>query len=209
MKVPKEQFVLRKHHLAHVPELGVEKGFLNKNFALGCSMQNCNAKCCREGVWLDPTEQKKILDHQGLIQRHMEPHQDKNPDSWFDNSYQQDADFPSGQCLGTQTRSYGCIFLDSVGRCTLQKAATAEGLPKFFLKPFFCVAYPLAIEEGVLAFDDADFANRPECCSVVKGGEQSVFDVCLEELEYVLGKEGVEELRQHEKDPLPKPPPTV
>ena len=33
MKVPKEQFVLRKHHLAHVPELGVEKGFLNKNFA--------------------------------------------------------------------------------------------------------------------------------------------------------------------------------
>lgn len=198
MTIQKEPYVLRKHHLKHIPELTVEKGFLEKNFADGCSMQRCNARCCREGVWLDPIERRKILDHAEMIQRHMEPHQDKDPERWFDNSYQKDEDFPSGQSLGTQTRPYGCIFLDSVGRCTLQKAAMAEGLPKFFLKPFFCVAYPLAIENGMLVYDDPDFVNRPECCSVIKGGEQTVFDVCLEELEFVLGKEGVEELKQHQ-----------
>lgn len=193
----KEPFVLRNHHLVHIPELGVEKGFLGKHFARGCSMQQCNSQCCRQGVMIDPSEKQRILDHAEMIQRNMEPHQDKNPDSWFDDTDERDADFVSGRALGTEMKSYGCIFLDSIGRCTLQKAAVAEGLPKFFLKPFYCVAYPITIDDGVLVMDDADFVNRQECCSVVNNGEQTVFDVCLEELEFVLGAEGVEELKGH------------
>ena len=162
-------------------------------------MQHCNAQCCRFGVLIDPTEQKRILDHVEIIQRQMEPHQDKNPASWFEDTEEQDLDFPSGRAVGTQVKPYGCNFLDSIGRCTLQKAAMAEGLPKFFLKPFYCVAYPLTIEDGILLMDDPDLAGRPECCSIVKDGEQTVFDVCLEELEFVLGKEGVEELKQQER----------
>jgi len=197
MKKQTEPFVLRRHHLTHIPELGVEKGFLDKNFARGCSMYHCNSQCCRHGVMIDPDEKQNILNHAEMIQRYMEPHQDKDPSSWFDDTDEVDADFPSGRALGTQMKSYGCIFLDTAGRCTLQKAAMGEGLPKFSLKPFYCVAYPLTIEDGVLVMDDPDFVGRSECCSIVPNGEQSVFDVCPEELEFVLGKEGMQELKEH------------
>lgn len=192
-----EPFVLRNHGLKHIPGLKVEQGFLGKNFIKGCSMQQCNAACCRHGVMLDPKDRDKILEHAPLIQKYMEPHQPKDTAQWFEELDEQDADFPSGRALGTQERSTGCVFLDSAGLCVLQKTAMAEGMPKFSLKPFFCVAYPITLEDGVLVTDDADFTNRQECCSTVRNGEQTVFDVCEEELEYMLGKSGLDELKQH------------
>ena len=191
-----EPIVLRRHHLHHIPELRVEQGFLDKKFAAGCSMFQCNSTCCRHGVMLDPADRQRILDHKDLVLKYMEPHQEKNPDAWFDNEEEDDADFPSGRAVGTQARSYGCVFLDTAGRCVLQKAAMAEGMDKFALKPFFCVAFPVTLEDGVLVTDDPEFTNREECCSVVKQGSLTVLDVCREELEFMLGPEGLEELKE-------------
>ena len=162
-----------------------------------CSMNNCTANCCRYGVWVDVAERDKILVHTELIQRHMEPHQEKNPVNWFEPREIIDSDFPSGRMTGTQVRDTGCVFLDSHGRCVLQKAATEEGLGKFFLKPFFCVAYPITIENGVLMVDDEEFPDNSQCCSPVPNGELNVFDICAEELEFTLGAEGFSEFRQN------------
>ncbi len=192
-----EPFVLRRHRLRHLPELKVEEGFLHKRFATGCSMQHCNAACCRHGVLVDPKEREKILSHAPLIQRYMESHQVKDPEDWFDDTVEPDADFPSGTAVGTKMKSYGCVFLDSSGLCVLQKAAMGEGMPKFSLKPFYCVAYPVTLDNGVLVTDDPDFTDRTECCSTINGGELTVLDVCREELEFVLGTEGLDELLQH------------
>ena len=186
--------MLTKHHLAHLPKLAVADNIVQGGFQKGCSMANCNASCCAHGVFLDIKERDKILLHAEVIQRHLEAHQDHDPRRWFEDREFNDADFPSGRATGTQTRDYGCVFLDSKGHCVLQKAAVEEGMEKFALKPFFCVAFPIAIEHGTLMIDDVNVINRPECCQATSPGDLTVFEVCAEELEFVLGKEGVQEL---------------
>ncbi|HMD13803.1 MAG TPA: hypothetical protein VKI62_04195, partial [Bacteroidota bacterium] len=104
-------------------------------------------------------------------------------------------DFPSGRAVGTQARPYGCVFLNSSGKCSLQIAAVAEGMDRFALKPFYCVAYPVVIEHGVLTLDNEQGIDRTECCTAVTVHDRSIFDVCGEELEFVLGKDGAEELQ--------------
>ncbi len=159
-------------------------------------MVNCDAACCSYGVWVDVQERDQILAHASLVRRTMEPQQERNPDRWFEQHEEEDADFPSGRCVGTVATARGCVFLDSVGRCVLQTAALAEGLPKFFLKPFFCASYPVLIEEGMLTIDSPDFVSRTSCCTLQTGGELGVMDVCAEELEFVLGGEGFRELKE-------------
>lgn len=192
--------LLHHHKVSHISELKVDPSIFEATFSAGCSMANCNATCCKQGVMVDLVEREKILTHASLIQRYMEPHMEKNPDVWFDTEEEQDLDFPSGRAVGTQTRDYGCVFLDSAGRCVLQKAAAAEGMSKFALKPFFCFAFPITIERGVVMVDDPEFTTRPECCSTVRSGTQPALDVCVEELEFVLGKAGFGELQSVAKN---------
>lgn len=187
--------ILQRHRLNHLGALRVGEGMFSNRFASGCSMTACNATCCQGGVTLDVAERDAILAHADLITGHMEPDQEHDSAGWFDNTVIQDPDFPSGLAVSTETTERGCVFLDRAGRCVLQKAAMAEGKPKFFLKPFFCVAFPITIEHGVLETDEPDFTDRPHCCSVVESGSLSPVDVCAEELEFMLGREGFLELR--------------
>ncbi len=187
--------VLRNHKLSHLPELKVDGNLFESRFARGCATFNCNASCCQTGVWVDVEERNLILSKSDIVQRHMGPGQDKNPSRWFEKREFVDKDFPSGRSVGTRVRNHHCVFLDSHGRCVLQKATIAEAEGKFDLKPFVCSAYPIAIEDGALTIDDEEVTARPQCCSVVPGGKLNVFDVCREELNYVLGAEGVQELR--------------
>ncbi|HWP81523.1 MAG TPA: DUF3109 family protein [Bacteroidota bacterium] len=185
-----------KHKLGHLPQLTVDERLLQPLFAADCSVANCNAACCRHGVMVDVHEKANILDHSDLIRRYMDSHQEHDPAHWFDDWEEEDADFPSGRCTGTQVRDYGCVFLNSAGQCVLQKAATAEGMPRFALKPFFCVAYPITLERGVLTIEDPGLVNRPCCCSIVEHGSSTAMEVCREELEFVLGQDGLNALRQ-------------
>lgn len=187
--------VLRNHRLNHIRALRVGQGMFSKHFASGCLMSACDATCCGGGVSLDVAERDVILKHAELIVHHMEPGQERDAAAWFDDHVVEDRDFPSGLAVGTQVTGRGCVFLDSAGRCMLQKAAMAEGMPKFSLKPFFCVAFPITIEHGVLDTDEPDFTDRPRCCSVVESGSLSPVEVCTEELEFMLGHEGFLELR--------------
>ena len=185
---------IQAHRLNHLPTLSVDPALFEPKFAGECSMNNCNAHCCREGVWVDPLEQQKILEHAHTIIRHMDPGQETDPARWFDGEVEEDPDYPSGRCEGTRTTERGCVFLDDRGWCVLQKAAAAEGMDKFALKPYYCVAFPLTIAEGVLTVDDPDFTNRTACCSTIDGGAHAPADVCREELEFMLGTDGLREL---------------
>ena len=187
---------LKRHRMTHVGEMHVDPLLFRPVFHANCSMRNCNGRCCAEGVLLDPRDKERILAHAALIQKYLESGMDRDPAAWFDGNVEADPDFPSGFCEGTAADERGCVFLDSRGLCTLQKAAVGEGMHKFALKPFYCVAYPLTLEAGTLTIEDGDFTNRPSCCSSVDDGHQSVFDVCGEELEYMLGAEGASELRK-------------
>jgi hypothetical protein len=189
------QHILRRHHLSHIPALLLKENFFSARYAPSCSMDRCSAACCKFGVYADVEERKNILQHAEIIKRHLEPHQEHDETKWFEQEVYDDADFPSGKTVGTSALSYGCVFLDSTGRCALQKASTAEGLGRYFLKPFYCFAYPITILNGELVVDDEEFLNKPECCQPDREGTKDIFDLCDEELRFVLGEEGFEELK--------------
>lgn len=186
--------ILQKHHLIYIPELKVDENIFNLRFTSNCDVKSCKGACCRWGVFVDIPEREKILAHADLIRRYMEPHQEHNPQLWFEKNEISDTDFPSGRSVGTQAFDYGCVFLDSIGLCALQKACTAESMNPFTLKPFYCVAYPLTIENGVLLIDEVELENGTPCHIINADGILTVFESCATELNYVLGKEGVKEL---------------
>jgi hypothetical protein len=193
--------ILRKHKLKHIPELLVDPEILAQRFMPNSAMCNCNGTCCAEGVLLDVKEKELILAHADLIKNYLEPEQEKDTTKWFDNNIEYDADFPSGKCDGTAVQGNSCVFLCSKGLCALQKTAMAEGMDKFALKPFYCVAFPITIDEHVLTTYEPEFTNRRQCCSIVPDGPLTVLDVCREEFEYILGAEGLKEIEElfHEK----------
>jgi len=184
---------IQSHRLSHLPELRLDPALFEPTYDDGCSMEQCNAHCCRDGVFLDPAEKQKILDHAEIIVKQMDPHQVKDPERWFDGEIVEDADFPSGTCTGTTAVEYGCVFLNSRGWCVLQKAAVEAGMHKFDLKPYFCVAFPLTISSGVVTVDDGSFTNRSQCCSPGRNPQLAPADVCREELTFMLGSDGLDE----------------
>jgi len=188
--------VLKNHQLRHIPELQVDPEILSQRFMSNSAMCNCNGTCCSEGVLLDVKEKEKILAHADLIKKYLEPQQEKDSSKWFDDTVERDADFPSGMCDGTAVKGKSCVFLCSKGLCALQKTAMAEGMNKFELKPFYCVAFPITIDGHVLTTYEPEFTNRQQCCSIVTEGSLTVLDVCLEEFEYILGTEGLKELEE-------------
>ena len=186
--------IVHNHKLEHIAELQIDPEFLIQRFSSNSSMCNCNGTCCAEGVLLDVREKEKILAHADLIKKYLDPQQEKDTAKWFDNNVEHDIDFPSGKCDGTAIYGRGCVFLCGKGLCALQKTAMAEGMDKFALKPFYCVAFPITIDDHVLTTYEPEFTNRQQCCSVVSQGPQTALDVCREEFEYILGVEGLKSM---------------
>ncbi|HEX5000224.1 MAG TPA: DUF3109 family protein [Terriglobia bacterium] len=181
--------ILKHHRVPHIPALRVDPGLAGARFPQACSMTQCSGACCRDGVWADPIEQDRILQHAETIQRAMDDAQEKNPARWFDLEDPDDPDFPSGRAVGTTTVNGGCVFLNSEKRCVLQIVANEE---TGVLKPFYCFAFPITIDNGTLCLDD----GRDACCTASAGGSRTVLDLCPDELTHVLGQEGLDELRK-------------
>jgi len=154
-------------------------------------MTRCAGRCCAHGVYVALTEREAILDNVAAIQAQMDASQAKDPALWFDPEPIEDADFPSGRAVGTAEVNGGCVFLNDAGRCVLQKASTAQ---TGNLKPFFCIAFPVTIDKGMLCLDDP---RAVECCTPDPNGHRTVVDLCGHELDHVLGTEGADELRHY------------
>jgi hypothetical protein len=188
-----------------VGRLRVAASLLEERFAAGCDTRRCVGRCCRSGVWLDLGDRDRVLAHAPLVQAAMDPGQPRDPRRWFSRLTTEDADFPSGRAVHTRVRGGRCVFLNGSGRCVLQKAATEARL-RVPLKPFFCTAFPVTIDAGVLTLDDRDFRAGEPCCDSTDGGPLTVFDTCGMELRHVVGRAGVAALRRLARRRSPRPP---
>lgn len=191
--------VLRKHRLAFLPELKVGEDIFTTRYERSCSMLNCRGRCCADGVELDLTDRDRILEHASLIQQQMDETQDHNPANWFQGQ-KADTDFPSGVSTTTVLKADGCNFLNKHGQCVVHIAESKAPPGTGYLKPFFCRAFPVCILNSTLCVDDEQCPEESACCGPVKTGPLSIIDVCAFELEYVLGKEGLAELRKMEAE---------
>jgi hypothetical protein len=125
----------------------------------------------------------------------MDDSQVTDENAWFDGRIEDDSDFPSGKCVGTSVINGKCAFLDSRGRCSIQRAAVEEGFDKWAWKPLYCVLFPLDVSDGVIRFDDL-LQNDQRCCSTSTQFSTPLFESCHEELIHIIGADGLEEMRK-------------
>jgi Fe-S-cluster containining protein len=198
-------FTLRDHDLSHLPNLNVGEELFTRRFDRGCSMYNCSAYCCRDGVIVDIKHRDRVLAEAPLVRKYMEPTQEQDSTEWFEIEEQKDMDFPSGLASNTRVVNGTCVFLDTQRRCVLQRAEVESP----GLKPFYCRTYPVAIIHGRVTLDDEHCPGETQCCGPVDGGTMSALDVCAEELEFMLGAPaaGLEELRRLETETLKRQAP--
>lgn len=167
--------------------------FVNK-----CDICICSGECCYYGVYTDKKEYEKILSIKEQIINAMDDSQCKDPAKWFEEP-EKDPDFESGVAVGTEIYNGKCVFLDKQGYCTLQKIALKNGEYKWKYKPLYCILFPLVIYEGVLTIDD-DHLGRMHYCNKIQNQSSTVFDACKNELMYLLGEKGYEELLQYRNE---------
>ena len=184
--------VLTEHALEHLGPLPVSRQLFASRFTSGCAMSNCRGTCCNGGVSVDLRHRDRILAEAPLVLRYMDATQERDATAWFEPEEIPDSDVPSGAAASTRVVNGGCVFLDARGRCVLH-AAEAESPG---LKPFFCRTYPIAIVNGVLTVEHDYCPEETHCCGPVDGGPLTIFDVCAEELVYMLGERGARELHK-------------
>jgi hypothetical protein len=165
-------------------------------YPAGHSPCACVSECCAGGVFIDLKERDVILEHQEMIVRRMDETQTTDVSRWFEPEVQEDPDYPSGQCIGTEVYGDKCVFLDKAGRCAIQLAAVAEGLDRWAWKPMYCVLYPIEISEGVVGFNPM-LQGEQRCCSVKSQFEVPLFQACRAELVHLIGNEGFAALEEH------------
>jgi len=168
-----------------------------KGFAVGCGPYRCQTTCCHSGVFVDVKEKETILQHQEQIKLKMDETQTTNETHWFEHRIEEDSDFPSGYSVGTEVYNNKCVFLRSDGRCSIQLVSAEQYGDPWKIKPFYCIAFPITIENGLLTFDDFQQGEAP-CCSIADEAEIPLIDSCKAELEFVLGKDGYQQLKEYQ-----------
>ncbi len=156
----------------------------------------CTSVCCSGGVYADVKERDVILSHKEMIKKHLDETQVSDEQYWFEKEESVDTDFPSGRCVGTEVHNNKCVFLDKLGRCSIQVASVEAGMHKWAIKPLFCILYPIEVSENVIGFDDMLQKEQP-CCTIDTSFDVPMFEACHEELTHLVGEDGMERMRQY------------
>lgn len=171
----------------------IDPVLFKKGFSKGCGPLACESTCCSVGVFADLKEKGLILSHKETVKKYMDDTQTIDDSQWFDSEVFDDNDYPSGKAVGTQVFNNKCVFLNKLGMCSLQIAGASEGMGRWALKPFYCIAFPITVDEGVLTFDDFQ-QGKTQCCSSIDAKESTLVESCRDELELILGHDGYKEL---------------
>jgi hypothetical protein len=153
----------------------------------------CTSRCCLHGVYLDPTERDQILSCADVVEKYLDETQTKDRMKWFDNSEEEDSDFPSGKCVSTEVYNEKCVFLNQKGQCVLQVAEIEEKMPTLSLKPYYCILFPIVKVNGVYQYDDLCFGESA-CCTASRMRDEKMVEVCSNELRHALGASKYDEV---------------
>jgi hypothetical protein len=178
-----------------------------------CRLDECQGACCLHGTWVDQVEIQDILAHAELIMPHMQSGA-VDPKDWFDERHDRDPHALSGEVGHTtvlpDADHYGgtaCIFLRQDHKCALQTAAIEGQLHPWRFKPFYCILHPLDLdEEGCITLDETELMlAEPGSCLRPAEKSSPLIDTFAEELRYLLGEKGYQQLKKQERASLKEP----
>jgi hypothetical protein len=167
----------------------VSHELLTRGFPAGGGPCRCTSTCCEGGVYADVRERDQILAQKERIAQEMDATQTRDDAVWFEDEIIHDADFPSGECVGTNVHNDKCVFLRADGRCSIQVASVRAGLHKWAWKPLFCILFPIEITDRIIGFDSMLQEQQP-CCTVHEQFTIPLFEGAREELVHLLGEDG-------------------
>ena len=173
----------------------IDPRIFTQTFVNCCDISKCSGECCYYGVYTDKKESDNILEMKDKVINAMDDSQTKDVSKWFE-APEVDEDFDSGIAVGTELYNGKCVFLDKEGFCTLQKMAMSESEFKWKYKPLYCILFPLVIYNGAITIDD-EHLDRMHYCNLKQNQESTFFEACSEELEFLLGKKGMTELKKY------------
>lgn len=165
-------------------------------FVKNCDISKCYGECCYNGVYADKLEAEKILSVKGKLINIMDDSQTKDYEQWFEDILEDD-DFHSGYCQGSNVHNNKCVFLDKIGFCSLQKLAIQENLDKWYFKPKYCILYPLTFVNKIISVDTENLDCHYNC-NRFNSEKYSVIETCSEELKYLLGDDGFNQLLEYQ-----------
>lgn len=178
-----------------IKEYYIDPIIFTQGFPTGCDVCVCSGECCYYGVYTDKLEHEKILEIKDDLIEIFDDSQTKDVSKWFEEP-EEDEDFESGIAVGTELYNGKCVFLDKQGFCSLQKIAMKQGEMKWKYKPLYCILFPLIIYDGAITIDD-EHLDRLHYCNKIENQPSTVYEACKEELELLLGKDGMKELEDY------------
>lgn len=178
-----------------IKEYYIDPIIFTQGFPTGCDVCICSGECCYYGVYTDKLEHEKILEIKDDLIEIFDDSQTKDVSKWFEEP-EEDEDFESGIAVGTELYNGKCVFLDKQGFCSLQKIAMNQGEMKWKYKPLYCILFPLIIYDGAITIDD-EHLDRLHYCNKIENQPSTVYEACKEELELLLGKDGMKELEDY------------
>jgi len=170
-----------------ISNYAVDNLVFTKGYTKGEGPFTCKGHCCCSGVYVGFDDKEKIMKHKDIIIANMDETQDKNPDHWFEDKVYDDEDFYTGKCTATNVQNGGCVFQNKEKLCGLQVLSVKMGQHKWFLKPYYCILFPLVIVDKALTFDDYQQGIH-ECCTVFDKFETPLFEACEEEIKFCFGE---------------------
>ncbi|MBN1889160.1 MAG: DUF3109 family protein [Thermoflexales bacterium] len=162
-----------------------------------CDIAVCRGVCCSYGVYVAMEQKAAILLHAEMIKPYLPPDR-RDESEWFCDESVADASFPSKRFDFTNTipnpdypDGGTCIFLRPDATCAVQVASVANGLDRWALKPFFCVLFPLVIDEWCLMLDSENpLYQHAACHGQTIPAHQPVYVLLKDEFVHALGEEG-------------------
>ena len=141
--------------------------------------------CCQYGADVDLHERDAIQKHAPQIRALL--HKNVRDMEWFQSETTQDADFPSGAYVRTQTIHDGCIFLQHTERgCAIHRAAIEGNWNINGVKPHVCRLFPLSYTHDAIVISDDyhDYScafdqQAPSLYEVCRDTLRSIFDDAL------------------------------
>ena len=161
--------------------------FALRYFARCMACGFCDDQCCSYGVDIDLGNVVRLAAlGEDFSQRIAAPRAE-----WFTDTLIEDAEFPTGRHMRTQTRDGKCVFLARDKRgCTIHAYALEKGIDYHELKPIVSTLFPATFEHGVLVASSEVVDG-----SLICGGEgPSVYEGARDELTYYFGAAFVSEL---------------
>lgn len=166
----------------------IDDGIFTKRYLGNCmDCSFCDDICCSYGCAVDRQEVATILKYAGQL----EPELGIPSSRWFEDKFESDVDYPSGEVCRTKVLNGRCVFFKRGFRgCSIHRFGLNKGVDIHQIKPMVCSLFPVTWEDDRMFV--SSFLDELPC----KDKGVTVFEAQKDVLKVYFGSDFVSELER-------------